>query len=77
MFIEEGTMFQISPGIKGFFNSAEALTVIRHNGITVQFMLNDDKGRGSMPMQHLNYLLKRADLTQIANPNMGAEENIV
>lgn len=63
--IEQGTKFQISQGIKSFFNSAEALTVIRDNGITIQFTLGDGKGYGSMPIQHLHYLLKKEDLTQI------------
>jgi hypothetical protein len=63
--IEEGTKYQISQNIKGFFNSAEALTVIRDNGVTIQFTLGDSKGHGSMPVQHLHYLLKRSELTQI------------
>lgn len=67
MTIEEGTKYQISQGVKGFFNSAEALTIIRNNGITVQFTLAEGKGRGSMPIQHLNYLLKKAELTQVTN----------
>jgi hypothetical protein len=65
MSIEEGTKYQISQNIKGFFNSAEALTVIRDNGVTIQFTLGESKGRGSMPVQHLHYLLKRSDLTKI------------
>ncbi|MDE3838843.1 hypothetical protein C0966_05550 [Bacillus methanolicus] len=67
MLIEEGTKYQISQGIKSFFNSAETLTVIRQNGITVQFTLGEGKGYGSMPLQHLHYLLKRNDLTQLKN----------
>lgn len=65
MLIEIGTKFQISQSVKGFFNSSESLTVITNNGVTVQFTLDDGKGRGSMPLDHLNYLLKRANLTQI------------
>jgi hypothetical protein len=64
MQIEEGTKYQISQGIKGFFNSAESMTVIRNNGVTIQFSLGDNKGRGSMPIEHLNYLLKKDNLTQ-------------
>ncbi|EIJ78075.1 hypothetical protein PB1_10964 [Bacillus methanolicus PB1] len=67
MLIEEGTKYRISQGIKSFFNSAETLTVIRQNGITVQFTLGEGKGYGSMPLQHLHYLLKRNDLTQMKN----------
>lgn len=65
MAIETGTIYQISQNVKGFFNSAEALTVIRDNGVTIQFTLGDGKGHGSMPVQHLQYLLKRSELTQI------------
>jgi hypothetical protein len=64
MQIEEGTKYQISQGIKGFFNSAETMTVIRNNGVTIQFQLGDNKGRGSMPIEHLNYLLKKDNLTE-------------
>jgi hypothetical protein len=67
MSIEEGTIYQISQNVKGFFNSAEALTVIRDNGVTIQFTLGDGKGHGSMPIQHLQYLLKRSELTQISH----------
>jgi hypothetical protein len=70
MSIEEGTKYQISQGIKSFFNSAETLTVIRYNGSTVQFTLGEGKGHGSMPLQHLHYLLKRNDLTKIRNKKL-------
>lgn len=70
MFIEEGTKFQISQGIKGYFNSAETLTVKNDNGITVQFTLGDSKGYGSMPIEHLNYLLKKSNLTEVPNKRM-------
>jgi len=65
MLIEEGTKFQISQGIKGYFNSAETLTVSTNNGVTVQFTLGDGKGHGAMPIEHLNYLLKKSNLTLI------------
>jgi hypothetical protein len=70
MSIEEGTKYQISQGIKSFFNSAETLTVIRQNENTVQFTLGEGKGHGSMPIQHLHYLLKKNDLTQIRNKKL-------
>lgn len=65
MSIEIGTKFQISKGIKGYYNSAETMTIIRTNGTTVQFTLEDGKGHGSMPLQHFQYLLKRTELTKI------------
>ncbi|MFL6556103.1 MAG: hypothetical protein ACJ8MO_08300 [Bacillus sp. (in: firmicutes)] len=67
MIIEAGMKYQISPGIKGFFNSAETMTVKSYNGATVQFTLADSKGYGSMPVEHLNYLLKKSNLTQVPN----------
>jgi hypothetical protein len=65
MLIEEGTKYQISQTIKGFFNSAESMTVKSNNGITIQFILGDNKGHGSMPVEHMNYLLKKSNLTLI------------
>ena len=59
MQIESGMKYQISQSIKGNFNSAESLTVTTNNGITIQFTLEDGKGHGSMPLDHLNYLLKQ------------------
>lgn len=67
MQIEEGTKYQISQGVQENFNSAESLTVIAYNGITVQFTLGEGKGHGSMPIDHLSYLLKKSNLTQIPN----------
>lgn len=63
--IEVGTIYQISQGIKGFYNSANTLTIIRKNDRTAQFTLGDGKGYGSMPIKHLLYLIKRDDLTVI------------
>lgn len=67
MLIEAGTRYQITSTIKGFYNSADALTIIRNNGITIQFTLAEGKGYGSMPIQHFHYLLKRAELTPMTN----------
>ncbi|MEH6996088.1 hypothetical protein V7075_25870 [Neobacillus drentensis] len=67
MSIETGMKYQISQNIKGNFNSADSLTVTTNNGITIQFTLDDGKGHGSMPLDHLNYLLKRSNLTPITS----------
>lgn len=67
MSIEEGSKYQISQGIQGYFNSAESFTVLSNNGVTVQFKLEDGKGRGAMPIEHLHYLLKKSNLTKIPN----------
>jgi hypothetical protein len=65
MSIELGTKYLISQGIQGYYNSAETMTIISNNGVTVQFSLGDNKGRGSMPLDHMNYLLKKSNLTLI------------
>ncbi len=67
MLIEEGLKYQISQTAKGFFNSAETMTVKSFNGVTVQFTLGESKGYGSMPVEHLQYLLKKSNLTIIPN----------
>lgn len=67
MSIEEGTKYQISQGIQSNFNSADTMTVTSNNGITVQFALGNGKGHGSMPIEHLHYLLKKANLTLVPN----------
>ncbi|MCM3567679.1 hypothetical protein [Neobacillus mesonae] len=80
MSIEEGTKLQISQGIQSYFNSADSMTVITNNGTTVQFLLSDGKGHGAMPVDHLNYLMKRSNLTIIPNKrtllNSDTEEQI-
>lgn len=67
MTIEAGNRYQISNKIKSYYNSAETLTVVRNSGITIQFTLSEDKGYGSMPIQHFRYLLKRTELSPITN----------
>lgn len=67
MMIEEGTKYQISQGAKGYFNSAETITVKSNNGVTIQFTLSDSKGHGSMPIEHLHYMLKKSNLMLIPN----------
>ncbi|MEH7120793.1 hypothetical protein V7128_25805 [Neobacillus vireti] len=67
MLIEEGNRYQISQNAKGFFNSAETMTVKSNNGVTIQFILGDSKGHGSMPVEHMQYLLKKSNLTVIPN----------
>lgn len=65
MSIEAGTSYHIADEIKRNFNSADTLTIIRNNGVTAQFTLGNGKGSGAMPIQHLNYLIRRDELTQI------------
>jgi hypothetical protein len=67
MSIEAGMKYQIGQKFKTNFNSSDSLTILNNNGVTVQFTLDDGKGRGSMPLEHLNYLLKRDNLTKITN----------
>ncbi|SDZ63637.1 hypothetical protein SAMN05421736_12368 [Evansella caseinilytica] len=67
--MEQGMKYHISPDAKGYFNGAETLTVIRRSGSIVQFSLGEGKtkGYGSMPLEHLFYLLKRSELTEAMN----------
>lgn len=65
MSIEEGTKFQISQGIQRNFNSADTMVVTSNNGITIQFSLGEGKGHGSMPIEHMQYLMKKANLTPV------------
>lgn len=67
MSIQKGTEYQINLAAKEYFNSAETLTVKSNNGTTVQFTLGGNKGRGSMPIEHLDYLLKKDKLTLLTN----------
>jgi hypothetical protein len=67
MSIEAGMKYQIGQKFKTNFNSSDSLTILNNNGVTVQFTLDDGKGRGSMPLEHLNYLLKRDNLTKVTN----------
>lgn len=63
MTFEKGTEYKISKTTKGYFNSAEVLTIIRECGHIVQFTLGNGKGHGSMPTEHMNYLLNKNELT--------------
>ncbi|WP_209123740.1 hypothetical protein [Alkalihalobacillus sp. BA299] len=67
MNIELGTEYEISEDRKGHFNSADTLTVIRQNRNIVQFILGNNKGHGSMPVEHLLYLLKKQDVIPVEN----------
>lgn len=64
---EVGTEYQISEDVKRNFNSADTMTIIRQVGDIVQFKLNECKGHGSMPLPHLQYLLKKNYLNEWIN----------
>lgn len=74
MLIKAGTKYQISETIREIYNRADTLTVVRANEKTVQFILGNGKGHGAMPVQHLNYLLKRSDLKEIQPRRMFVSE---
>ncbi|UII54215.1 hypothetical protein LS684_10960 [Cytobacillus spongiae] len=80
MTVEAGMKFEISNAVKGYFNSAETMVIIREKGSIVQFSLADGKGHGSMPVQHFQYLLRKENLIPIKNNRMmltrETEENI-
>ncbi|MDT8859751.1 hypothetical protein N0O92_05855 [Alkalihalobacillus sp. MEB130] len=75
MSIKQGFDYQIADNIKGNFNSAEMLTVIRLIGNCVQFTLKDGKGYGSMPIEHMELLLKKNDLRAVANKRTLVKDN--
>ncbi|WP_332629452.1 hypothetical protein [Halalkalibacter flavus] len=76
MTIIAGSDYQISQNIQGNFNSAEILTVIRQSGNSVQFTLGNGKGHGSMPLDHMQFLLKKNELRYVPNKQkMVKEEN--
>ena len=61
----KGTEFEISPENKLHFKSAKTLKIIEKNDSIVQFTFGEGESKGTMPVQHLEYLLKRKELTQI------------
>ncbi|WP_042355731.1 hypothetical protein [Bacillus rubiinfantis] len=65
MAIEVGSRFLISESIQGYYNSADSMTVLTNNGVTVQFLLADGKGHGAMPIDHFQYLIKKTNLTKV------------
>ncbi|WP_227939495.1 hypothetical protein [Alkalihalobacillus deserti] len=78
MTFEKGTEYKISQTTKGHFNSAETLTIIRQSDHIIQFTLGNGKGHGSMPFEHMNYLLKKNELTlnkrTLLNSDTGEEK---
>ncbi|MGY3714456.1 hypothetical protein ACWE42_02905 [Sutcliffiella cohnii] len=62
---EKGTEYQISANINGNFNSAEKFTIVRKSGDIVQFTLENGKGRGAMPIEHIQHLLKKNEISII------------
>ncbi|WP_099601078.1 hypothetical protein, partial [Pseudomonas sp. 2995-1] len=46
--------------------SSEKMTIEGKNGNTIRFKLSNGKGYGSMPLEHMNYLIRKGFLT----PNM-------
>lgn len=62
MFIKAGLKYEIANNIKDIYYNSEYLTIVRMNEKTIQFMLDEGKSRGSMPIQHFQYLLKRNEL---------------
>ncbi|MCF6411728.1 hypothetical protein [Pseudalkalibacillus salsuginis] len=65
MNIKDGTVYQIMDNSLGNFNSAKTLKITSHHRSIVSFNLGNQQGYGSMPVQHLRYLLKRNYLTEL------------
>ena len=65
MSIEVGMKFHIQDTVKDIYNGAHTMTILTKNEKTVQFLLADGKGHGAMPITHLQYLIRKADLKEI------------
>ncbi|MGM7701487.1 hypothetical protein ACSVDE_07140 [Pseudalkalibacillus sp. Hm43] len=59
MNLKDGTIYQITDPGSVNFNSATTLKITSHFRNVVSFNLGDQQGYGSMPVQHLKYLVKR------------------
>lgn len=62
--VKVGMEFTLSPRLKNSYFSAESLEIVQADEKTVKFILKEGKGRGSMPVQHLNYMIKKKDLVE-------------
>ncbi|MDQ0255706.1 hypothetical protein J2S74_003088 [Evansella vedderi] len=74
--IQVGNEYTISQRIKESYFSAESLRIVSVGDKSVQFILNGSKGRGSMPIQHLYYMVKKNDLTEVINKRTLLEEEL-
>lgn len=63
--VKVGMEFTLSPRLKNSYFSAETLEIVQADEKTVKFILREGKGRGSMPIQHLNYMIKKKDLVKV------------
>ncbi|WP_257346959.1 hypothetical protein [Pseudalkalibacillus decolorationis] len=70
MKIKKDTVYRINKHALGNFNSAETLKVTSHSRSIVQFTLDEKRGYGSMPIQHLRYLLKKNELSEVINEKL-------
>lgn len=67
--IKTGMEFTLSSRLKDSYFSAEALEIVHVDEKTVKFILKEEKGRGSMPIQHLHYMIKKKDLVKKQDPS--------
>ncbi|MCF6137406.1 hypothetical protein [Pseudalkalibacillus berkeleyi] len=65
MNLKNGTIYEIIDPKSLNFNSADRLKITAHFRNVISFTLGDQQGYGSMPVQHLRYLLKRNFLKEI------------
>ncbi|WLD91618.1 hypothetical protein [Alkalihalobacillus sp. AL-G] len=70
MNVKKGTIYKIAKHSFGNFNSAETLKVTSHSRSIVSFTLGNKKGYGSMPLQHLRYLLKKNELAEVLDEKL-------
>lgn len=70
-----GNEYEIAENYQKNFFSSPALTIVSMNDRSIQFILNNGKGYGAMPLNHFTYLLKRNALMEKMDKREFAENN--
>lgn len=71
-----GDEYEIAESYQRNFFSSKSLTIVSINDRTIQFILNNGKGYGAMPLNHFTYLLKRSALTEMFSKRNYTEDAI-
>ncbi|MBU9721452.1 MULTISPECIES: hypothetical protein [Bacillaceae] len=64
MLIENGTEYDISEEVKKNFFFSDMLIISGKNGNTIRFKLSNGKGYGSMPLQHMEYMIRKGHISE-------------
>ncbi|WP_088034193.1 hypothetical protein [Evansella clarkii] len=73
MDIYKGAEFDISEDNKLHFKRGDTLKISQKKGSFVQFTLGDGRSYGTMPLQHLEYLLKKRELIEKSGEYSGED----